>query len=112
MILQNKALILPVTVLTSALARNIAGVRTTTAHSPADPHWLHPGTGAAYCCGDTCKALVDNRHETKTRAALSNRSLFVFGRLVQVSKNYRSVIRACMEDMHQAASKFVVLLLQ
>uniref|UniRef100_A0A8C4UID1 Nuclear pore complex protein Nup85 n=1 Tax=Falco tinnunculus TaxID=100819 RepID=A0A8C4UID1_FALTI len=26
--------------------------------------------------------------------------------LVQVSKNYRSVIRACMEDMHQAACKF------
>jgi len=50
---------------------------------------------------------VGNRHETETRAALSERSLFVFGRLVQVSKNYRSVIRACMEDMHQAASKFV-----
>uniref|UniRef100_A0A8V5HHJ5 Nuclear pore complex protein Nup85 n=1 Tax=Melopsittacus undulatus TaxID=13146 RepID=A0A8V5HHJ5_MELUD len=30
--------------------------------------------------------------------------------LVQVSKNYRSVIRACMEDMHQAASKFVPIL--
>uniref|UniRef100_A0A8C0E8I3 Nuclear pore complex protein Nup85 n=1 Tax=Bubo bubo TaxID=30461 RepID=A0A8C0E8I3_BUBBB len=30
--------------------------------------------------------------------------------LVQVSKNYRSVIRACMEDMHQAASKFVSIL--
>uniref|UniRef100_A0A803Y7S3 Nuclear pore complex protein Nup85 n=1 Tax=Meleagris gallopavo TaxID=9103 RepID=A0A803Y7S3_MELGA len=28
--------------------------------------------------------------------------------LVQVSKNYRSVIRACMEDMHQAASKSVL----
>uniref|UniRef100_A0A803VRA7 Nuclear pore complex protein Nup85 n=1 Tax=Ficedula albicollis TaxID=59894 RepID=A0A803VRA7_FICAL len=26
--------------------------------------------------------------------------------LVQVSKNYRSVIRACMEDMHEAAGKF------
>lgn len=33
--------------------------------------------------------------------------VFVFGRLVQVSKNYRSVIRACMEDMHRAAGKFV-----
>uniref|UniRef100_A0A8C4UM24 Nuclear pore complex protein Nup85 n=1 Tax=Falco tinnunculus TaxID=100819 RepID=A0A8C4UM24_FALTI len=30
--------------------------------------------------------------------------------LVQVSKNYRSVIRACMEDMHQAACKFVSIL--
>lgn len=43
----------------------------------------------------------------KTPTAPSNQSLFVFGRLVQVSKNYRSVIRACMEDMHQAAGKLV-----
>lgn len=50
---------------------------------------------------------MDSGHETKTPTAPSDRGLFVFGRLVQVSKNYRSVIRACMEDMHQAASKLV-----
>lgn len=50
---------------------------------------------------------MDSGHETKTETDLSDHSLFVFGRLVQVSKNYRSVMRACMEDMHQAASKLV-----
>jgi hypothetical protein len=32
-------------------------------------------------------------------------SFHFFCRLVRVSKNYRSVIRACMEEMHQVASK-------
>lgn len=35
----------------------------------------------------------------------SNSSPFL-DRLVGVSKSYRSVIRACMEDSHQMASKF------
>ena len=33
---------------------------------------------------------------------------FIFCRLVRVSKNYRSVIRACMEEMHQFAGKYCV----
>lgn len=37
--------------------------------------------------------------------SLSKQGLFILARLVGVSKNYRSVIRACMEDMHQVASK-------
>lgn len=70
-------------------------------HSLTDSSWTH-------------RALLLQRnlrgfrgHSTKTPTAPSNQSNFVFGRLVQVSKNYRSVIRACMEDMHEAAGKFV-----
>lgn len=35
---------------------------------------------------------------------------FIVFRLVRVSKNYRSVIRACLEEMHQLASKDFVCL--
>uniref|UniRef100_A0A8C4K1A7 Nuclear pore complex protein Nup85 n=1 Tax=Dromaius novaehollandiae TaxID=8790 RepID=A0A8C4K1A7_DRONO len=75
----------------------------TSAFSHTDFHQFCPSTGRIYQCKNTCKALVDNSCRPKTRTALPKHGLFMLGRLVQVSKNYRSVIRACMEDMHQAA---------